>query len=144
MDVGNLEDTDTMQTLFDHLFVPASCAMSNVSATKTGVLWGKCYTSTVFWQCLVIPHSCTALVTANRHHAWVSFEATAEVYNEVNHATSNENANHLEQYLNTHPLRKFEAEEGMSFYNSFALTACKWYNIMSLVHFQKDPEDSIY
>ena len=110
MDVGNLEDTDTMQTLFDHLFVPASCAMSNVSATKTGVLWGKCYT---FWQCLVIPHSCTALVTPNRHHAWVSFEATAEVYNEVNHATSNENANHLEQYLNTHPLRKFEAEEGM-------------------------------
>ena len=34
-----------MQTLFDHLFVPASCAMLNISATKTGVLWGKCYTS---------------------------------------------------------------------------------------------------
>lgn len=45
MDVRNLEGTDTMQTLFNHLFVPASCAMLNVSATKTGVLWGKCYTS---------------------------------------------------------------------------------------------------
>ena len=38
MDVRNLEGTDTMRTLFDHLFVPASCATLNVSATKTGVL----------------------------------------------------------------------------------------------------------
>ena len=100
-----------MQTLFDHLFVPANCAMLNVSATKTGVLWGKCYTSSFFGNAL--GYLCTALVIVNRHHAWVSFEATAEVYNEVNRATSNENANRLEQYLSTYPLRKFEAEEGM-------------------------------
>ena len=43
MDVRNLEGTDTMQTLFNHLFVPASCAMLNVSATKTGMLWSKLF-----------------------------------------------------------------------------------------------------
>ena len=57
MDVRNLEGTDTMQTLFNHLFVPASCAMLNVSATKTGVLWGKCYTSSflaMHWNICVL------------------------------------------------------------------------------------------
>ena len=109
MDVRSLVDTDTTLTLFDNLFVPVSCAtcMSNISAMKTGVHWGKWYS---FWQCLVIPHMCNALVTVNRHHAWVSFEATAEVFN---HATSNENASHFGQYLNTHLLQKLEAEEGM-------------------------------
>ena len=43
MDVRSLVDTDTTLTLFDNLFVPVSCAISNVSAMKTGVHWGKWY-----------------------------------------------------------------------------------------------------
>ena len=87
------EDLCVYRYSADHLFVRASCAMSNVSAMKTGVHWGKWYS---FWAmpCNSTLMYCTC--TINRQCAWVSFEATAEVYNEVNHASSNENANHLE------------------------------------------------
>ena len=111
MDVRNLEGTDTMQTLFNH------CSCQPVVVCWTSLLrklvcFGVSAILLVFFG-NALGYSCTALVIVNRHHAWVSFEATAEVYNEVNRATSNENANHLEQYLSTYPLRKFEAEEGM-------------------------------
>ena len=92
-DLYGCEDLGGYRYSADHLFVPASCAMSNVPAMKTGVHWGKWYS---FWAmpCNSTLMYCTC--TINRQCAWVSFEATAEVYNEVNHASSNENANHLE------------------------------------------------
>ena len=34
------------------------------------------------------------------HHAWLSFDASAESYNELNRETSNTNMQNLEQYLN--------------------------------------------
>ena len=37
------------------------------------------------------------------HHAWVSFDASAEIY-ELNRETSNTNLQNLEQYLNLYPL----------------------------------------
>ena len=39
-----------------------------------------------------------------RHHAWVSFEAVAEAYNEVVRITNNHNARCLQSFLKEHPL----------------------------------------
>lgn len=40
----------------------------------------------------------------DRHHAWVSFEAIAESYNEVNNVTNNNNLLKLKQFLQKNPL----------------------------------------
>ena len=50
-----------------------------------------------------------------RHHAWVSFEAMAEVYNEVNRLTANINFLRLKEYLSSHPLKKMEGIKHMCF-----------------------------
>ena len=104
MDVRNLEGTDTMRALFDYSFVPASCAMLNVSAMKTGVLWSKCYTSSFLAMSCAFTFVYCTRNSKQAPHMGEFRGYTAEVYNEVNCATSNENANHLEQYLDTHPL----------------------------------------
>lgn len=38
------------------------------------------------------------------HHAWTSFDASAEIYNELYRETSNTNLQYMEQYLNAFPL----------------------------------------
>ena len=38
------------------------------------------------------------------HHAWTSFDASAEIYNELYRETNNTNLHYMEQYLNVYPL----------------------------------------
>ncbi len=48
-----------------------------------------------------------------RHHAWVSFEAMAEAYNEVNRVTENDNTTLVAKFLKSHPLRA--SDEGIHY-----------------------------
>ena len=48
-------------------------------------------------------HTCYNLIFL-RHHAWASFEAMAEIYNEVMLTTQNENALKTAQFLASHPI----------------------------------------
>lgn len=42
------------------------------------------------------------------HHAWVSFEAMSEIYNEMLHKSKNENARRTEQFFSVNPLTDFD------------------------------------
>lgn len=42
------------------------------------------------------------------HHSWTSFEAMAEIYNEVQRVTENSNAINMAEFLAMHPIREGE------------------------------------
>ena len=48
-----------------------------------------------------------------RHHAWVSFEATAEVYNEVCRDACVDNITKLKHFLKLHPVITKNTDDGM-------------------------------
>ena len=47
------------------------------------------------------------------HHAWVSFEGAAEIYNELMRMTSNANAKELSRYLDSHPIHVRQTETSL-------------------------------
>ena len=51
--------------------------------------------------------------TTNSHHAWVSFEATAEVYNEVCRDACVDNITKVKHFLKLHPVITKNTDDGM-------------------------------